>query len=179
MSCIGGIYIIFATNNLRMKKIFQTSALIILSVLIFSACSTVKKLPATTAGASRARFVSTWTLNKVSYEGLLPGSVQTVFDQASPEDFNGSTWKLTNSGNGIYTLANGTSQTIFWSYNKNNGNGELFQFKKLYQGDSARKVQEGYQLIVASIDDTYMTLKSPVSIGNKTAYVVYSFTKNK
>ncbi|HTD41931.1 MAG TPA: hypothetical protein VK671_14985 [Mucilaginibacter sp.] len=160
-----------------MKKIFQTSAIVIVLVFAFSACTTVKKLPATVAGASRARFVGTWALNKVSYEGLLPGSVQTVFDQASPEAFNGSTWVLTNSGNGTYTLANGTSQTIFWSYN--NTSGELFQFKKLYQGDSARKVQEGYQLVVANIDGTYMTLKSPVSVGDKTAYVVYSFTKTK
>src|SRR5258708_142447 len=134
---------------LLMKKIFQTSALIILSLLIFSACSTVKNLPAAATGATRAKFVGTWVLNKVSYEGLLPGSVQTVFDQASPEDFNGSSWKLTNSGNGIYTLANGTSQTIFWSVNKDASNNELFQFKKLYQGDSAGKVQEGYQLVVA------------------------------
>jgi len=160
-----------------MKKLLQTSALIIVLILAFSACSTVKKLPATVAGASRARFVGTWTLNNVTYEGLIPGSVQTVFDQAAPEAFNGSTWNLTNSGNGIYTLANGTSQTIFWSYS--NTNGELFQFKKLYQGDSARKVQEGYQLVVVSIDNNYMTLKSPVSLGDKTAYVVYSFTKTK
>jgi hypothetical protein len=160
-----------------MKKLLQTSALIIIALFTFSACKTVKKLPATVAGASRARFVGNWTLTKVSYEGLVPGSVQTVFDQGAPEDFNGSTWNLTNSGNGKYTLANGTSQTIFWSYN--NTNGELFQFKKLYQGDSARKVQEGYQLVVSGIDDNYMTLKSPVSLGNKTAYVVYSFAKNK
>jgi len=160
-----------------MKKLLQTSALIIIALFTFSACSTVKKLPATVAGGSRARFVGNWTLTKVNYEGLVAGSVQTVFDQGAPEDFNGSTWNLTNSGNGKYTLANGTSQTIFWSYT--NTNGELFQFKKLYQGDSARKVQEGYQLIVASIDDNYMTLKSPINLGNKTAYVVYSFAKNK
>jgi hypothetical protein len=160
-----------------MKKIFQTSALIISLVLIFSACSTVKKLPAAATGATRARFVGTWTLNKVSYEGLVAGSVQNVFDQAAPDDFNGSTWKLTNSGNGIYTLVNGTSQTIFWSVNKDATTGDLFQFKKLYQGDSARKVQEGYQLIVAYNDGAAMTLKSPVSLGDKTAYVVYSFTK--
>lgn len=160
-----------------MKKLFQTSALIIVLTLAFAACNTVKKLPATVAGASRARFVGNWTLTNVNYEGLVAGSVQTVFDQGAPEDFNGSTWNLTNSGNGKYTLANGTSQTIFWSYN--NTNGQVFQFKKLYQGDSARKVQEGYQLEVAAIDDNYMTLKSPVSLGNKTAYVVYSFSKSK
>ena len=160
-----------------MKKLLQTSALIIVLAFAFTACNTVKKLPATVAGASRARFVGNWTLTRVSYEGLVPGSVQTVFDQGAPEDFNGSTWNLTNSGNGKYTLANGTSQTIFWSYNSTNG--QIFQFKKLYQGDSARKVQEGYQLEVAAIDDNYMTLKSPVSLGSKNAYVVYSFSKNK
>ena len=162
-----------------MKKVFQKSASIILLVLIFSACSTIKNLPSAATGASRAKFVGTWALNKVSYDGLLPGSVQTVFDQAAPDNFNGSIWKFTNSGNGIYSLTNGTSQTIFWSVNAGMGNGELFQFKKLYQGDSARKVQEGYQLIVANNDGANMTLKSPVSIGDKTAYVVYSFTKTK
>ena len=144
-------------------------------LLIISSCSTVKKLPATVAGASRARFVGTWTVANVGYEGLLPGSVQSLFNQGTPEDFNGSTWKLTNSGNGIYTLNNNSSQTIFWSYN--NSNGEVFQFKKLYQGDSARKVEEGYQLFVSSIDATHMVLKLPVSLGDKTAYVVLSFTK--
>lgn len=160
-----------------MKKIFLTSAILIIAVCVFSACTTVSKLPATAAGASRARFVGTWSVTKVSYEGLLPGSVQTVFDQSAPEGFNGSTWVLTNSGNGSYTLSSGISQTIFWSYSHLNG--ELFQFKKLYQGDSAGKVQQGYQLLVTGNDGTHMTLKSPVSLGDKTAYVVYSFTKAK
>src|SRR6185312_2229702 len=160
-----------------MKKLLQTSAAVIAFVFAFSACNTVKKLPATVAGASRARFVGTWTVTKVSYEGLVQGAIQTVFDQGAPEDFNGSTWNLTNSGNGTYVLTNGTSQTIFWSYN--NTNGQIFQFKKLYKGDAARKVQEGYQLQVASIDDNGMVLKSPVNLGNQTAYVVYSFAKTK
>ena len=146
-------------------------------ILAISSCSTVKKLPATVAGASRAKFVGVWTLTKVSYDGLLPGAVQTIFNQGSPEDFNGSTWNLTNSGNGLYTLTNGTSQTIFWSYD--NSNRKIFQFKKLYKGDSARKVQEGYQLIVESIDGTNMVLRSPVSLGDKTAFVVFTFYKTK
>lgn len=162
-------------NNQIMKKQLQIFVLMIALILAFSSCSTVKKLPATVAGASRAKFVGSWQLNAVTYEGLLPGAVQTIFDQGAPESFNGSTWKLTNSGNAIYTLANGTSQTIFWSYNNNNG--EVFQFKKLYQGDSARKVQEGYQLIVASNDGNTMTLRLPVSLGDKTAYIILSFNK--
>ena len=158
-----------------MKKQLQTYGLVIALILAFSSCSTLKKLPATVAGASRAKFVGNWKLNAITYDGLLPGAVQTIFDQGSPESFNGSTWKLTNSGNGIYTLANGTSQTFFWSYNNNSG--EVFQFKKLYQGDSARKVQEGYQLMVAGNDGNAMILKLPVNLGDKTAYVILSFNK--
>ena len=144
-------------------------------MLALSSCSTVKKLPATVAGASRARLVGVWTLTKVSYDGLLPGTVQDIFNQAPPEKFNGSTWNLTNSGNGSYSLTNGASQTIFWSYNKSNG--EVFQFKKLFQGDSARKVQDGYQLTIASVDGTNMVLRLPVSLGDRTAYVILSFYK--
>ena len=154
-----------------MKK----SIYIITLFLVISACSTVKKLPANVAGASRARFVGTWTLTNISYDGLLPGTVQTLFNLDAPGNFTGSTWKLTNSGNGSIALATGSLQSIYWSYNKDNG--EIFQFKKLYQGDSAGKVQTGYQLVVASIDDTHMILKSPVSLGDKTAYVVLHFTK--
>ena len=162
-------------NNQIMKKQLQMSVMVIALITAFSSCSTVKKLPATVAGASRAKFVGSWKLSAVTYDGLLPGSVQTIFEQGAPESFNGSTWNLTNSGNGIYTLTNGTSQTIFWSYN--NSNGEIFQFKKLYQGDSARKVQEGYQLTVAGNDGNTMTLRLPVSLGDKTAYIILSFNK--
>jgi len=154
-----------------MKKQF----FIVTLFIALSACSTVKKLPATVAGASRARFVGSWTLTDVSYEGLLSGSVQTLFNQDAPENFKGSIWKLTNSGNGSFTLTNAGPQNIFWSYDKSNG--EVFQFKKLYQGDSARKVETGYQLVVASVDDNHMVLKSPVALGDKTAYVVLHFDK--
>ena len=51
-----------------------------------------------------------------------------------PAAFVGSTWQLTNSGNGIYTLADGTSQTIYWSLNDNN---QTFQFKKIFEGDKS------------------------------------------
>lgn len=163
-----------------MKHMFRLAIAMIFFTLAFSACSTIKKLPAAATGASRARFVGTWTLNQIDYDGLVTGSVQNVFDQAPPNDFIGSTWQLTNSGNGIYTLANGISQTIFWSVNNNGANGsQIFQFKKIYQGDKAKNVQEGYQLIVDAQDGKAMTIKSPVSLGNKTAYIVYSFTKVK
>jgi hypothetical protein len=117
----------------NMKKIFQTSLAILALTFIFSACSTPQNTTAsTTSGSSisRGKFVGTWTLTNVSYDGLVPGAVHNVFDQAAPNDFVGSTWKFTNSGNGIYTLQNGASQTIFWSVFNGGSTGTQFQFKK-------------------------------------------------
>src|ERR1700749_3794993 len=93
-----------------MKKIFQTSIAILSVILVLSACS--GQTNTVSSNVSRGKFVGTWTLNNVSYDGLVQNAVKNVFDQAPPEAFTGSTWKLTNSGNGVYTLSNGASQTI-------------------------------------------------------------------
>lgn len=161
-----------------MKKLLQLTFTIVALAFIFQACSGIKNLPAAATGASRARIVGTWTLTNVNYDGLLPNAIQDVFDQAPPRDFINSSWQLTNSGNGIYTLANGTSQTIFWSYNTQDKNNPIFQFKKIYQGDKAKNIAEGYQLNIVQNDGKFMTVKSPIVIGDKTAYIVYTFQKN-
>lgn len=155
-----------------LKKPFYLFLLLMMGLL---SCKTVKKLPATIAGASRAKLVGSWTLTNISYDGLLPGSVQSLFGETIP-DLNGGIWKLTNSGNGSYTLSNGNAQSIYWSYSNDN-NIPTFQFKKLYQGDKARKVEEGYQLLISNIDGAHMTLRSPVPLGDKTAYVLLHFEK--
>jgi hypothetical protein len=163
-----------------MKKIFQYSVIAILIGIVFNSCSTTQKVMSNTAGASRGKFVGTWVCNTVTFQDIIGGAVSKVFDQASPAAFENSTWVLTNSGNGQYTLANGTSQSIFWSYN-NPGNGvePTFQFKKIFQGDKPKNVDTGYNLIIGSIDSKGMVLKSPVTIGSKIGYVVYTFTKTK
>ncbi|MCO5949236.1 hypothetical protein [Mucilaginibacter flavidus] len=162
-----------------MKKLVQLSLTVLALTFIISACSSSKNAVTGASNVSRGKFTGTWTINSVNYEGIVQQAVQNVFDQAPPQAFVGSTWKLTNSGNGTYTLQDGTSQTIFWSVNNSAGSDQLFQFKKLFEGDKAQKVTQGYQLIVAANDGTTMTLKSPVALGNKTAYVVYSFAKTQ
>ena len=158
-----------------MKRLFQFLIPVLAVALLVTQCS----VPAALTGSSRARFVGTWTLNTVTYDRLVAGSVQTVFDQAAPSAFVGSTWQLTNSGNGMYTLNNGTSQTIFWSLFTDPAAGTMFQFKKVYQGDKPKNVADGYRMVINDNDGQSMTLKSPVTIGNTTGYVVYAFTKNK
>jgi hypothetical protein len=175
------LYIIYTET---MKKIFQTSLAILALSFVFTACSTpqnTNSTPATETSAtsvSRGKFVGTWTLTNVTYDGLVPNAVQNVFDQAAPSAFVGSTWKFTNSGNGVYTLTNGQSQTIFWSVFNGGTTGTQFQFKKLYEGDKAKNVQEGYRLNIGTVSSTGMTLMSPVAVGNGTGYIVYTFTKS-
>ncbi len=159
-----------------MKRIFEIIVMAVVIGLTVVGCST-QNAATGVSNVSRGNFTGTWTLNNVTYDGLVESAVSNVFDQAKPSAFIGSTWKLTNSGNGIYTLNNGTSQTIYWSVNNSDPNGQMFQFKKIYEGDKAKNVQQGYQLMVSSNDGNNMVLKSPVSIGNGTGYIVYSFSK--
>ncbi|WP_345950509.1 MULTISPECIES: hypothetical protein [unclassified Mucilaginibacter] len=159
-----------------MKRILEIILMAVVIGLTVTACST-QNAATGVSNVGRGKFTGTWTLNNVSYQGLVESAVSNVFDQARPSAFVGSTWKLTNSGNGMYTLADGTSQTIFWSVNNSGPSGQMFQFKKIFEGDKAKNVQQGYQLLVNSNDGNNMVLRSPVSIGNGTGYIVYSFSK--
>jgi len=157
-----------------MKNIFRIS--VIIAVIAFASCSS-QKGATSSASVSRGKFTGKWVIGSIKYDGLVENAVQNVFDQAPPSAFRGSVWNLTNSGNGMYTLNNGTSQTIFWSVNNTDPKGQVFQFKKIYEGDKAKNVTEGYQLYVMSNDGSTMTLRSPIAVGSQTAYIIYSFTK--
>lgn len=160
-----------------MKRLFQFLIIVAAAGLMFSSCSTPKDTMASQSAVSRGKFTGTWTITDISYDGILANAVTNVFDQAPPADFKGSTWKLTNSGNGIYTLPNGTSQTIFWSVYNSDPTAQMFQFKKLYEGDKAKNVDTGYRLIIAGNNGNTMTLKTAIDYGGKTGYIIYTFTK--
>jgi hypothetical protein len=154
-----------------MKKIITLALFMSAFALLISGCSATKSV--VNGGSTRSNFVGTWTITDVGYESLVESAVQTVFDQGPPASFVGSTWSLTNSGNGSYTLSGGEMQKIFWSLN-----GQTFQFKKIFEGDKAKNVAEGYQMVVGSNDGKTMKLKTPITIsGSSTGYVVYTFAK--
>ncbi len=160
-----------------MKKIILAIALAFASLTVLESCS-----PKTTSGTNVARrgdVTGNWILNNISFDGIPDVAVRGFFGENSYKCFVGSTWNLTNSGNGSYILptsatCNTKTQTIFWSVSTAD---ETFQFKKLYEGEKAKNVSEGYRLVLASADDNMMTLKSPVEYGGKTAYIVLNFVK--
>jgi predicted small secreted protein len=160
----------------QMKRTLEIILMAVVIALSITACSTTNQATGV-QNVGRGKFTGTWTVSSVDYQGLVENAVANAFDEAKPSAFIGSTWKLTNSGNGMYTLTSGVSQSIFWSINNTGPNGQMFQFKKIYEGDKAKNVQQGYQLLVGSNNGNTMVLKTPVAIGNSTGYVVYTFNK--
>ena len=161
-----------------MKRILVIAAILCSSLMILQSCSSTKS---TTAGASlrRGNVSGTWVLNDISFEGVPAANVKSLFSEASYKCFIGSTWTLTNSGNGSYLLPGTTdcptrTQSIFWSVSTAD---ETFQFKKLYEGDKAKNVTEGYRLILSAATGDNLVLKSPVEYGSSPANIVLNFTK--
>ena len=157
-----------------MKKIVYSIALLFTAMSVFTACSTTRT--ATTDSLGRGKVTGTWTVNSINYEGIMENAVQSVFDQGPASVFQGSTWVLTNSGKGMYTLTNGTVQPIFWSMNSTAGTSE-FSFKKLNDGEKPSTVVTGYKMMVTNADGDNLVLKAPVQYGGGTGYIVYNMVK--
>lgn len=163
-----------------MKRIIFIVAIACSSLVVMQSCSSTKNAAASTESTvKRGSAVGNWVLNNVSFDGIPSTSVKGLFGETSYSCFVGSTWRLTNSGNGSYTLASGSScgavtQNIFWSASAAD---QTFQFKKLNEKEKAKNVTEGYRLILAETGKDNLVLRSPVEYGSKTAYIVLSFSK--
>ncbi len=160
-----------------MKRIFLIAALICTSLIVLQSCS-----PKATSGAvalKRGNVTGNWVLNDITFDGIPELAVKSFLGENSYKCFVGSTWSLTNSGNGSYSLPSSSSceaktQTIFWSASPAD---ETFQFKKLYEKEKAKNVTEGYRLILSATDGNTMVIKSPIEYGSRTAYIVLNFSK--
>lgn len=159
-----------------MKRIFLIAAILCSSLMVLQSCS---PKAGTTVALKRGNVTGNWVLNDITFEGLPQSAVKSLFDDGPYTCFVGSTWNLTNSGNGSYTLAGGAAcaaktQTIFWSASPAD---QTFQFKKIFEGDKAKNVTSGYRLVLSSTDGNNMVVKSPVDYGSNPAYIVLNFTK--
>ncbi|MET4082150.1 hypothetical protein ABIB40_002106 [Pedobacter sp. UYP30] len=160
-----------------MKKLFLAIAVACTVMLILPSCNVAKRATAGISG-SRGTAVRNWVVSNIALEGLPDQAVQGLFGEKNYKCFEGSAWNLTNSGNGTYTLpasseCGAVTQSIFWSAAPKD---ETFQFKKIYEGDKAKNVTEGYRLILTSLSSEQMILKSPIEFGGKTANIILTFT---
>lgn len=128
-----------------------------------------------------------WVLNSVEKKNFPSGAnVKRIFDEAPIDCFIGSTWNLIANGKGTITFstdgelcAPGATRDIFWSiYEPENGGEAQFQFKKLYPGEKAKNVTEGYRLDLAYADEQTFTLQMPVNTGgNNDSFLEFKFSK--
>jgi len=169
-----------------MKAILKFSAYILALGFLFSGCSASKPGSSSpSAGQWRSNVKGQWVLDGVEKKNFLPGTnVKTIFDEAPMECFVGSTWNLMANGKGSITFsadgelcAPGATREIFWSIYKPDGGDAQFQFKKLYPGEKAKDITEGYRLDLAYADGQTLTLQMPVNAGAKNAYIEFKFLK--
>ena len=138
--------------------------------------------PKTTTGtvaAKRGDVSGNWVLATINFEGIPEVAVKSFLGENSYKCFIGSTWNLTNSGNGTYdlptsTLCNAKTQNIFWSVSTTD---ETFQYKKINEGEKPKSVTDGYRLMLSSASNNNLVIKSPIQYGGGSAYVVLNFTK--
>lgn len=158
-------------------------------LLLVGACtapqSTVNTAPSALAWKNGVK--GRWVLTSINRENIPADySVKTLFEEAPPECFIGSTWNLPSNGNGSITFkaegilcAPGAVRNIHWSiYNPGRDNGEpQFQFKKIYPGDHPKHVVSGYRLELAYADDESLRMIMPVPFDGKTGNLVFVFVK--
>ena len=157
-----------------MKRIFLIAAIFCSAIMVLQSCS---PKGAANQTVSRGKITGNWILNDITFEGIPQSSVKSLFGESSYKCFIGSAWRLTNSGNGSYTLGSecgGKMQTIYWSASPKE---DTFQFKKIYEGDKPKNVTEGYRMLLSSGTGDNLVIKTPVEYGSGTAYIVLNFNK--
>jgi curli biogenesis system outer membrane secretion channel CsgG len=157
-----------------MKKIILLCAL---SVLMF-ACKSTSATSTNIDTKAQVAMKGNWVISSVTYPGSQYIKVNS-FQIADSDCFVGSTWKFisnNNKGNMALTKAGCTSfsSPITWFVNKD----KQFVLKVLDAGIKAKKVKEGYILMLANQTPTSFQLVDKIDVGGKMTDVVYQFQKN-
>jgi hypothetical protein len=157
-----------------MKKVIL---LCILAVSMF-ACKSTSVTGTNEDTKAQVAMKGNWVISSVTYPGSQYIKVNS-FQIADSECFVGSTWKFVsnnNKGNMALTKAGCTSfsSPITWFVNKDG----QFVLKVLDAGIKAKKVREGYILMLANQTATSFQLIDKIDVGGKITDVVYQFQKN-
>lgn len=171
-----------------MKKLFLLMG--IGAIASLTSCVTPKAAKEAVGIGKQVR--GSWTLTTVDYNGFSKNEVQgnvkvnetvaNVFDTASPECYEGSTWDLVqNNKTGIYRLNNTSAScpqvaaNIIWNIQQD-GPSTYFIFKDV-TGIKAKQNTAGYKLKVEYVDANSMRLVQDVNASGKIAQVIYNFQR--
>ncbi|HMI08629.1 MAG TPA: lipocalin family protein [Flavobacterium sp.] len=156
-----------------MRKVFLLMALSI----FFASCKSTSVTETKVDRRSQVAIKGDWTITSVTYPGSEVIKVNS-FNLADSKCFEGSTWKfVSNNDSGTMTLNNGNcaafSSPIKWFVNKDG----QFVLKVLNAGEKAKKVRDGYVLMVAAQTVESFQLVDKINVGGKETNVVYQFQK--
>lgn len=163
-----------------MKKIFLLG--MVSGYLLAVSCSS--KNPATNTGEMQIvrsdvmKLKGQWNLSNVDYDKNY--SIKPFDEGVSINCFVGSSWTLIpNNYTGSYELHGSSSsclektQKITFSVDKNS----VVSIKKLDEGEKAKKVSFGYQLILENPTENSFTLLQSVNADGKTLNIRYNFIR--
>lgn len=127
---------------------------------------------------SQVAIKGNWTITSVSFPGSDYIKV-TSFDIADSKCFEGSNWQfVSNNDSGTMELMKGNcpqfASKIKWYVNKD----QQFVLKLLDAGEKARKVRDGYILLLTNQTQESFQLIDKIDVGGKLTSVVYQFKKN-
>lgn len=146
--------------------------------VLVSACKSTSATSTNTDRKVQVGMKGNWVISSVTYPGSEYIKVNS-FQLTDSQCFVGSTWKfISNNNKGEMALTKmgcpAFSSPITWFVN-NNGQ---FILKILDAGEKAKKVREGYILMVANQTENSFQLIDRIDVGGKMTDVVYQFQKN-
>jgi hypothetical protein len=176
-----GFFLLRYKTFFMLQSILKGLLLVFTVILINVSCSSSKQ----STVASRGDIKGTWTLDRITYEGLTTSERLRLIllDEGNEVCLTGSTWVLPNNGYGSYTIKSSQagcvsgSKNIVWSYSKE-GDQPIFQYKRLPGGEKAKDITEGYRLRILSASDNTMTMQSEIRYQGNPIFITYSFTKS-
>jgi len=147
------------------------------AVLLLASCSSTKVVRSSQKGLK-----GNWTLSSITTNQGNVVKIKELFDQASPDCFEGSHWSfVSNNNSGTYTFqdasCNAAANSIKW-FMEENGDEVNFLWKFIPEGTKAKDVKTGYKLKLVSQTETEFVLAQDAAFEGSMITIYYDFTRN-
>ena len=147
------------------------------AILLLAACSSTKVVRSSQKGLK-----GNWTLSSITTNKGSIVEIKELFNQASPDCFEGSQWSfVSNNNSGTYTFQNANcsaaANSIKW-FMEENGDEVNFLWKFIPEGTKAKDVKTGYKLKLISQSETEFVLAQEAEFEGSTITIYYDFTRN-
>ena len=147
------------------------------AVLLLASCSSTKVVRSSQKGLK-----GNWTLSSITTNQGNVVKIKELFDQASPDCFEGSHWSfVSNNNSGTYTFQNVScsvsANSIKW-FMEENGDEVNFLWKFIPKGTKAKDVKTGYKLKLVSQSETEFVLEQDAAFEGSMITIYYDFIRN-